>query len=145
LIKNNNMNLQEQISRIQSMMGLINESMYIDSWGRLHNEEDKIIYPYKKISKFVDWFQKEYGDYTTKQGWAIFDSDTELPRIKYNYEPDNKWKSVFQVQRLDNPQEGEALMGQLKDDSQADELAKKLGLMLDEFGVVIGWDNQLFI
>ena len=141
IVKNIDTNLQEQISR----MKLIMESMSIDSWGRLHNEENKIIYPYKKISKFVDWFQKEYGDYTIKQGWAIFDSDTELPRIKYKYEPDNKWKSVFQVQRLDNPEEGEALIGKLKDDHQADELAKKLGLMLDEFGVVIGWDGQLFI
>ena len=51
----------------------------------------------------------------------------------------------WQVQRLDNPGEGEALLGKLKNDYQADELAKKLGLMLDEFGVVIGWEGQLFI
>ncbi len=135
------MNLQEQISRIQSIM----ESMYVDEWGRLHYEEEKIIYPFKKISKFVDWFQQEYKDYAAKQGWAIFDSDTEVPNIKYKHEPDNKRWSYFQVQRLDNPAEDEALFGRLSDDMQADELAKKLGLVLDEFGVIIGWKGQLFI
>jgi hypothetical protein len=135
------MNLQEEISRIQSIM----ESMYVDEWGRLHYEEEKIIYPFKKISKFVDWFQQEYKDYAAKQGWAIFDSDTEVPNIKYKHEPDNKRWSYFQVQRLDNPAEDEALFGKLSDDMQADELAKKLGLVLDEFGVIIGWKDQLFI
>ena len=135
------MNLQEEILRIQSIM----ESMYVDEWGRLHYEEEKIIYPFKKISKFVDWFQQEYKDYAAKQGWAIFDSDTEVPNIKYKHEPDNKRWSYFQVQRLDNPAEDEALFGRLSDDMQADELAKKLGLVLDEFGVIIGWKDQLFI
>ena len=143
------MNLQEQISRIQSMMGVINESMYIDSWGRLHDEDEKILYPFDKISKFVNWFQEEYGDYTTKQGWGIFDSDTEAPNVKYRSERTFGGKVLngyyWQVQRLDNPDEGEALLGKLKNDYQADELAKKLGLMLDEFGVVIGWQGQLFI
>lgn len=125
-------------------MGL-HEDMKIDDWGRLHDEESKIVYPHKKIGKFVDWFQKEYGDYASKQGWAIFDSDTELPNTKYKSESGNKFHSYYQVQRLDSPEEGEALFGKLKNDHQADVLAKKLGLVLDEFGVVIGWNGENFI
>jgi len=41
--------------------------------------------------------------------------------------------------------EGEALFGRLKNDHEADELAKKIGLVLDEHGVVIGWENEIFI
>lgn len=133
------MNLKQTIRKV------LTESMKVDDWGRLHVEEEKILYPYKKISKFVDWFQKEWGDYATKQGWAIFDSDTEISHQKYKFEPSNKFMSVFQVQRLDSPDEGEALFGRLKNDYAADDLAKKLGLMLDEFGIVIGWDGESFL
>ena len=41
--------------------------------------------------------------------------------------------------------EGEALTGKLKNDLEAEELAKKIGLVLDEYGVVIGWQNDIFI
>lgn len=123
----------------------VTEDMKVDDWGRLHDEDTKILYPYKKIGKFVDWFQKEWGDYANKQGWAIFDSDTEVPNTKYKHVPDNKYHSYYQVQKLDSPEEGEALFGKLKDDYKADELAKRIGLMVDEFGVVIGWDGESFL
>lgn len=123
----------------------LNEDMKVDDWGRLHDEESKIIYPYKRISKFVNWFDKEYGDYAQKQGWFIVTSDTEVPKIRYKPEDGNKFNLFFQVQRIDDPMEGEALFGKLKNDHEADELAKKLGLVLDEHGVVIGWDNEIFI
>lgn len=124
---------------------LVNEDMKVDSFGRLQDEETKILYPYNKIGKLVDWFQSEYGDYAEKQGWSIFDSDTEVPHIKYKFEPSNKNKSVYQVQRFDDPEEGQALFGRLKNDYEADDLARKLGLMVDEYGVVIGWDGQSFL
>ena len=76
------MNLQENITRIKKMMG-IHEEMKIDDWGRLHDEENKIVYPYKKISKLIDWFESEFGDYAKQQGWSIFSSDTDIPKIKY--------------------------------------------------------------
>ena len=136
--------LTEEIVRIKEVMG-INEQMKVDDFGRLHDEDTKTIYPYKKIKKFVNWFQKEWGDYAAKQGWGIFDSDSELPAIKYTFEPDNNFHSLFQVQKIDSPEEGEALIGELRNDFEADELAKKIGLMLDEYGVVIGWDGELFI
>lgn len=124
---------------------LIYESMKVDDWGRLHDEEAKIIYPYKRIAKFVNWFDKEYGDYAQKQGWFIVTSDTDTPKVRYKPEEGNKYNLFFQVQRIDDPMEGEALFGKLRSDLVADELAKKLGIELDEFGVVIGWKGESFL
>ena len=110
---------------------------------------EKIIYPFDKIGKLVSWFNDEYGDYPNKQGWAIFDSDTELPNEKYHSVRNYKGKTLngyyWQVQRLDNPGEGEALFGRLYNDFDADRMARKLGLMVDEFGVIYGYDGVSFL
>lgn len=110
---------------------------------------EKIIYPFDKIGKLVSWFNDEYGDYPNKQGWAIFDSDTELPNEKYHSIRNYKGKTLngyyWQVQRLDNPEEGEALFGRLYNDFDADRMARKLGLMVDDFGVIYGYDGVSFL
>ena len=121
------------------------EDMKVDDWGRLHDEDIKITYPYKKIARFLNWFEKEWGNYAEEQGWFIVTSDTDLPKVKYKPEEGNKYNLFFQVQRIDDPMEGEALTGKLKNDLEAEELAKKIGLVLDEYGVVIGWQNDIFI
>ena len=145
------MKLLENISRIREVMGVIpkNKNLYedmkVDDWGRLHDEDVKITYPYKKIARFLNWFEKEWGNYAEEQGWFIVTSDTDLPKVKYKPEEGNKYNLFFQVQRIDDPMEGEALTGKLKNDLEAEELAKKIGLVLDEYGVVIGWQNDIFI
>ena len=126
----------------------LNEA-YVDKDGNLKDFEAKIFYDFDKIKKFVDWFESEYSDYALKQGWAIFDSDTEVPNQKYHSERTYNGKKLngyyWQVQRLDNPSDGEALFGRLDNDFKADDLARKLGLMVDEYGVVYGWDGQSFL
>jgi len=125
------------------------EEAHLDSDGTLQDFEFKQKYPFDKIKKFIDWFQREYGDYAAKQGWAIFDSDTEAPNEKYHSERAYGGKILtgyyWQIQRLDSPGEGEALFGKLPNDYKADELAEKLGLMIDEYGVVIGYKGQSFL
>jgi len=126
----------------------LNEA-YIDQDGELKDFDFKVFYDFDKIKKFVDWFQSEYGDYALKQGWSIFDSDTEEPNEKYHSERTYKGKKLngyyWQVQRLDSPEDDEALFGKLKNDYAADDLARKLGLMVDEYGVVYGWDDKSFL
>jgi hypothetical protein len=119
------------------------EAMSVDSSGRLRDESSKILYPYEKISKFVEWFRDEWGDYVRKQGWDIFLSDSSEPTEKYKL--DSNVSGFFRVERIDDPTEGEGLFGRLKSDIHAEELAKKLGLVLDEYGVVIGWQDDIFI
>ena len=125
------------------------EEAHVDKHGDLQDFDGKIHYNFDKIGKFVDWFQDEYADYAQKQGWAIFDSDSELPNQKYHSERNYNGKSLtgyyWQVQRLDSPSDGEAQFGRLENDIKADDLAEKVGLMVDEFGVVYGWDGQSFI
>lgn len=136
-----------------TILDFLNEA-YVDEQGNLRDfdsqdQPEKIFYDFDKIKKFVDWFQSEYSEYTTKQGWAIFDSDTEIPNKKYHSERTLNGKILngyyWQVQRLDDPGDDEALFGKLQNDFNADDLARKLGLMVDEYGVVYGWDSQSFL
>ena len=121
---------------------------YIDKDGNL-KDFDKKIYDFDKIGKLVDWFKNEYEDYSIKQGWSIFDSDDEAPNEKYDsirILNDKEMSGYYwQVQRLDDPEDNEALFGKLKSDEQAYDLARKTGLMVDEYGVVYGWDGKSFI
>jgi len=118
---------------------------------RILREEtkDKILYPFDKIGKFVKWFNDEYGDYQNKQGWAIFDSDSEIPNEKYNSVRTYKGKTLsgyyWQIQRLDNPGDNEALFGKLSSDFEADRMARKLSIMVDEYGVIYGYDGVSFL
>jgi hypothetical protein len=145
--------MREQINKVKKWKQFLNEA-YIDEQGNLRDfdfqdKPEKIFYDFDKIKKFVDWFQSEYSEYTTKQGWAIFDSDTEIPNEKYHSERTLNGKILngyyWQVQRLDNPEDDEALFGKLQNDFKADDLARKLGLMVDEYGVVYGFDGQSFL
>jgi hypothetical protein len=133
------------IEMLNPQKNQMDESMNVDDWGRLHDEDSKIVYPYKKIAKFLDWYEQEWGQYAKEQGWFIVTSDTDVPKVKYKPEEGNKYNLFFQVQRIDDPMEGEAKFGRLKSDMVADELAKKTGLMLDEYGVVIGWNGESFL
>ena len=145
--------MREQINKVKKWKQFLNEA-YIDEQGNLRDfdfqdKPEKIFYDFDKIKKFVDLFQSEYSEYTTKQGWAIFDSDTEIPNEKYHSVRTLNGKKLngyyWQVQRLDDPGDDEALFGKLQNDFKADDLARKLGLMVDEYGVVYGFDGQSFL
>lgn len=58
---------------------------------------------------------------------------------------ENNHGYYWQVQRLDNPEDDEALLGKLQNDFKADDLARKLGLMVDEYGVVYGFNGKSFL
>ncbi len=109
----------------------------------------RIFYPYNKIEKFVEWFRDEYGDYPNRQGWDIFRSDSNSPNKKYYSKGVINGKEYegyyFQIQKIDDPMEDEALFGALESDFTADELARKLGIMVDEYGVVYGYKGTSFI
>ena len=110
-----------------------------------NNKDVKIIYDFDKVSNLIRYFNSEYEDYPNKQGWGIFDSDTEIPNVKYWSNKMWMGKRVggyYQVQKLDSPGTGEALIGDIQTDSQAWELARKTGLMVDEYGVIYGWKGK---
>lgn len=145
------------IKKIKCLVGL-NENQKniyeseINKKGELINFNFGMIpYPFDKIGEFIKWFQDEWGEYAAKQGWGVFDSDSEIPNNKYHSERKDSITGkilngyYWQVQRLDDPNENEALFGKLKNDYVADDMARKLGLMVDEYGVVYGWKNKNFL
>lgn len=97
----------------------------------------KILYPYNDIEYFINWFNNKYYSYTESQGWAIFDSDTSLPQEKY-ISDSGKYQKFWQIQHYED-------MKILNSDSEADILARKLGLMIDEYGVIIGYNGDFFL
>jgi len=117
---------------------------YIDTNGELQNLErsDKILYPYATIERFVQWFHKEYEDYSMVQGWIISDADTDIPSEKYESPNDRYWT----IERIDDPDSYDGLViHELESDEQAIEKAKRLGLMVDEYGVLYGYKGKKFI
>lgn len=97
----------------------------------------KIIYPYTQIRYFIDWFQNFYYKTTEKQGWSIFDSDSSQPQEKY-ISDSGKYQNFWQIEAIDE-------LEILKSDLDADKLAIKMGLMIDEYGVVIGYNDVSFL
>lgn len=113
-------------------------------------DENKVIGEAKlssrKIDRFVAWLKSEYGDYMDKQGWNIF--DIQGSSIVSDYDLDNG-ESLYQVQVVDHPEEfydedGNALIG-ISTDQEAWDRAARIGIMLDDNGVVIGFDGQSFL
>ena len=98
---------------------------------RIHkiSQPAKKIYPLKDIEPFINWFNSMYGKLAERQGWSVYSSDTSMTSWKY---------PVWQVEKNDDTDI-------LKDDTESDNLAKKLGLMLDDMGVVIGYNGVSFI
>lgn len=90
---------------------------------------DKKYYPLKDIEIFINWFNSVYGDLIESQGWSIYSSNTCMTSWKY---------PVWEVEKDDDA-------NILATDSQAVNLAKEIGLMLDDMGVVIGYNGVSFI
>lgn len=102
-------------------------------------EEVKPMYSKDKFFPFVTWFNNIHRSEMNKEGWLIVNAgyldipeyiDTEY----YPYRNGDYW----QIQRND---EAEIL----QDDHEAEELAKKKGLLIDEYGVLIGYNGVSFI
>lgn len=100
------------------------------------NNSNKIIYPYNEMESFINWFNKNYYKIAEEQGWGIFDSDTEVPTKEY-ISNDSYRGAFWQIQQYDD------LL--LNSDTEAEELARSMGLMIDEYGLIIGFDGISFI
>jgi len=106
----------------------------------------KTDYPYHKIEKLVSYYKEEYRDYMDKQGWFIFQSDSPSIGDKYNSDYNGYF---WQVQVVDEPygeagfynKKGNALIG-IKTDQEAIQLARKTGLMVDDNGLVYGFQGH---
>lgn len=90
------------------------------------------------IRPFISWFYDNFEDRMENEGWLIFYLDHYTIDNMKNYRPYHNIKGNFwQVQKNDD-------YDILEDDIEAEEYAKKCGLMLDSYGIVIGYDNVSF-
>jgi len=112
------------------------------------NLNSKQLYLYNEIRYFVDWFNDVYREVANSEGWDIFDSDflsLLAPVALFSQvdvqtaEPSTVYygKKFWQIQRFD-----EAI---LNSDHDADNLAKEIGIILDPYGVVIGFNGINFL
>ena len=71
------------------------------------------------------------------EGWFISYSSAMNITDKYNVSYSNKVGDFWQVQKDDT--------SDLIDDMEAEQYAKKYGLLIDDYGVVIGYNNVSFL
>lgn len=106
-------------------------------------KEKRIIYLEDAAEQFVSWFSENFSRQVAQQGWLISWSSPEAPNEKY-VNPTSQGH-FFMVERIDEPEEDEALNGKLATDLDAETFARHMGIMVDEYGVVYGYKGQLFI
>jgi len=87
---------------------------------------------------FVTWFNNLHKDEMKEEGWLIVNAGCiNIPKyIDTEYYCD-KNNDYWQIQRNDEDEI-------LKSDIEAEELAKKKGLMIDDYGVLIGYNGVSF-
>ena len=96
------------------------------------------IYPFGDITPFINWFVDLNDDKMKEEGWLISDSDfgsSHFIRPRFN---GIALGGYWQIQKDDED-------GILYSDEDAEKSAKDLGLLLDDEGVVIGYNGVSFL
>jgi len=114
---------------------------FVNSDGKLKRFYFGKKYDYEKMDELIKGFKNEYGEhYNLKQGWEFFHNE---PREQH--EGIYKSKNIIEIQSIDDPEDWSKDYGvyvlELKDDIEAWEAAKKVGFMIDDQGVVYGYEG----
>lgn len=103
-------------------------------------ENKKPYYDVNQIKYFIDWYYSNYSYLMEKEGWLISLASLVIP-YKYNVSYENRAGDFWQIQRDDEAM----ILSDFDGDLKAEELAKNAGLLVDDYGVVIGYDNVSFL
>ena len=125
---------------------ILKEQSYVNQHGGLHDFSFDVYYPFDEMEVMINWFLEEYGEQIQSQGWTIFQGNPSYPLRKYNDEN----KGFWMVEKIDDPDAWAADTGiptfaLVKSDIEADEKAKELGLIVDEYGVVQGFGEHNYV
>jgi len=103
-----------------------------------HLKSSKYTYSADKLSPFIDWFYNTYKDKMNEEGWIIsYAQALDIPNT-YKTEYWNRSDDFWQIQKNDQ-------YDILEDDMAAEKLAKNLGLYIDDYGIVIGYNGVSFL
>jgi len=91
--------------------------------------DNLIEYPYLKIDIFVEWFELMYSKKMNNEGWAIYLKTTTGKKYVNNF------GDVVFV----------AFDTEENDDLSARCIARKMGLVINDDGVLIGYNNISFL
>ena len=125
---------------------ILKEQSYINQHGGLQDFSFGVYYPFEEMSPMIDWFLGEYGDYIQAQGWTIFQSNSSYPLRKY----DDKNKGFWSVEKIDDVDSwasdtGKPTFDLVKTHMEADEKAKEIGLIVDDYGVIQGFGDHNYV
>jgi len=102
------------------------------------NIKNKPIYSVDLIHPFINYFYNMYEIKMEEEGWFVsYASGMSIP-IGYDVPYSNRVGSFWQVQKDDNSD-------LIENDIEAEKIAKSCGLMLDDYGVVIGYNGVSFL
>jgi hypothetical protein len=103
----------------------------------------KLYYPTEQIEEYIEPYRLKImkDESWPEEGWEIFQCDTNIPDEKYIH-PVKLYKKTninygyyLQTQHI-------ADVGKLHDDIEADIEARKLGFIVDEYGIVQGYGDR---
>jgi len=100
-------------------------------------ENGKPYYDPIEIEHFIDWFIDINEDKMEQEGWFISYSSMDIPSYYNNLQYSNHRGDFWQIQKNDESD-------LLETDGDAERIAKKYGIMFDEYGVVIGYNGISF-
>ena len=99
---------------------------------------NKKLYPFDDFTPFINWFGVMYEDVMKNEGWLISDSSFDSSNFIRPVFQGKLLGGYWQVQRNDEDEI-------IETDIVAEKLAKKHGLLLDNDGVVVGYNDVSFI
>jgi hypothetical protein len=112
---------------------LLKEQAHINKHGGLKDFSFGVKYPFDEIKTMVQWFSDENGEQMYDEGWEIIHSkDDDYPKQKYD-SPKGFWRIAM------------ADEGSVVSEMEADVKAKGLGLLVDDYGIVVGYKEHNLI
>lgn len=114
---------------------ILKEQTHINKYGSLKDFSFGVIYPFDEIQQMVEWFSDENGEQMYDEGWEIIHSDDTYPKQKYD-SPKGFWR----ISMTDSTSPYS-----VKTEMEADIKAKGLGLLVDDYGIVVGYKEHNLI
>lgn len=100
-------------------------------------EKKTLVYNYKKFEPFILEFNKVFGEKMKNEGWRIV-LEKFLGDYTISLEYDIVNNYIWQPQKNDQD-------SIIEDDLQAYELAIQSGLLIDNYGIIIGFNDTSFV